>query len=138
MSSDNDLEEQVNWTDLLGWGEEQLDDLRVTGYFYIRQGKYDIALSFFKALIVLDPENLYDKQALGALYLQLGKLSKALTLFNKAIKIDPNHLPTLLNKAKALLELGRRVEGIKLAKKLAKKNDEDIASSARALIMAYS
>ena len=47
---------RINWRDKLGWDEDQLEDLRFAGYAYLRQGKYDIALAFFEALTVLDPE----------------------------------------------------------------------------------
>ena len=52
---------KINWKDHLGWSEEQLEDLRYTGFSYIRQGKYEIALAFFEALVILDPSSVYNK-----------------------------------------------------------------------------
>ena len=105
---------KINWLEKLGWTEEQLEDLRATGYAYIRQGKYDIALSFFEALVIFDPESSYDAQTLGALYLQLGNPSKALKFIDKALKLEGDHSPTLLNLSKALFMLGKREEGSSL------------------------
>ena len=58
----------IKWMERLGWTEEHIEDLRYTGYSYVRQGKYDIALAFFEALAVLEPESAYDAQMLGAIY----------------------------------------------------------------------
>ncbi len=129
---------KINWLEKLGWTEEQLEDLRSTGYAYIRQGKYDIAISFFEALNVLDQENAYDAQTLGALYLQMGNPHQALKYIDKALKLDADHAPTLLNLTKALFMLGKKEEGLKLANIL--KNEPNIAISnvARALLLAFS
>jgi len=62
---------KINWTEKLGWNDEQIEELRMTAYAYIRQGKYDMALDFFKALRVLEPDNLYGAQTVGAIYVQL-------------------------------------------------------------------
>lgn len=129
---------RINWLETLGWTDEQLEDLRYTGYAYIRQGKYEIALSFFQALIVLDPENAYDAQTLGAIYLQLNQPKKALKYFDKALKLEADHTPTLLNLCKALFMLGKTEEGVKLANIL--KNDPNtyVANVAKALLLAWS
>lgn len=129
---------KIDWLKKLGWTKENLDDLRNGGYAYIRQGKYDIALPFFEALVVLDPESAYDAQTLGAIYLQLNNPVKALKCFDKALKIDADHAPTLLNVAKALFMLGKKEEGLKLARILEKESDFVISNTAKALILAYS
>ncbi len=129
---------RINWLQKLGWSEEQLEDLRLAGFSYIRQGKYEIALPFFEALHVLDPNSSYDAQQLGALYLQLGKPEKALKAFDRALKLEADHAPTLLNLTKALLMLGRRQEALKLAEMLSKETDLNISNMAKALILAYS
>src|SRR3990167_4022243 len=95
-----------NWLEVLGWGDEEINDLRYVAYTYIRQGVYDIALIFFDALNVLTPPIPYDLQTMGALHLQLGNTLKALDFLDRALKMDPNHLMTKLNRAKALLMLG--------------------------------
>lgn len=129
---------RINWRESLGWSEEQLEDLRFTGYSYIRQGKYDIALPFFEALSVINPDNAYDAQTLGALYLQLGQAEKAAKSLDKALKIETDHGPTLLNLTKALFMLGRTKEALKLAEILSREPDSSIANIAKALILAYS
>jgi tetratricopeptide (TPR) repeat protein len=129
---------QIEWMSLLGWSREELDDLRFVGYAYIKQGKYDIATTFFEALVVLSPESIYDLQTLGALYLQKGNNLMALNYIEKAVRLDPNHLPTLLNKTKALFALGYKRQALSQAKTLEKCNHEQIANQAQALIMAYS
>ena len=58
-----------DWLKTLKWSNEQLQDLRYSGFAYIRQGKYDIALPLFEALVLLDSDNAYDAQTLGAFHL---------------------------------------------------------------------
>jgi len=127
-----------NWCQLLGWTDEQLEELRYTGYAYIRQGKYDIAISFFEALAALDHEGSYDSQTLGALYLQLNEPKKALHWLDRALKVEGDHGPTLLNLCKALFMLGKNDEGIKLATILKKEPDPAISNVATALLLAHS
>ena len=69
---------KINWLKELGWTEDHLDEIRNAGYSYIRQGKYDIALPFFEALVILNPDSAYDAQALGALYLQTNQPEQAI------------------------------------------------------------
>lgn len=128
----------VEWLSILGWGTDELEDLRFVGYSYIKQGKYDIATTFFEALVVLDPNSAYDLQTLGALFLQRGNNLMALNYIEKALRLDPSHMPTLLNRTKALFALGYKKQGLLQAKALQKNPDEDIASQAQALILAYS
>lgn len=126
----------MEWLSVLGWGQEEIEDLRFVGYSYLRQGKYDIAITFFEALVILAPSCAYDLQTLGALYLQTGKSTLALSYLEKAIAIEPNHLPTLLNRAKALLDLGYRKQAIEQAKNLEGCSEQEIAHQAQALLMA--
>jgi tetratricopeptide (TPR) repeat protein len=128
----------INWQEVLGWGKDQLLDLRWAGYAYLRQGKYDVARSFFEALIVLDPKNAYDRQTLGALYLQIGDTMRALDTLKIALEINPTHLPSQINQAKGLLMMGNLPEGLALAKKLQKSSNTHVANLATALVLAYS
>lgn len=127
----------INWLEVLDWGGEELEDLRFVGYSYLKQGKYDIALTFFEALAVLNPENAYDLQTLGALHLQLGNNLMALNFLERSLKITPDHLPTKLNRAKTLFALGYRRQAVKEAKALAESTDKSIADQASALLLAY-
>lgn len=129
---------KVDWLSILGWGRDELEDLRFVGYSYIKQGQYDIAVNFFEALCILAPDSLYDIQTLGALYLQKGNNLMALNYIEKALKLDPTHFPTLLNRTKALFALGYKKQGLAQAKMLEKCNNEQIVGQAQALILAYS
>ena|ERR1700722_10808039 len=128
---------QVNWLEVLGWQQDELDDLRFVGYSYIKQGSYDLALTFFEALSILAPQNAYDLQTLGALYLQKNNNLMALNTIEKALKLDPRHYPTLLNRVKALFGLGYKKQGLTAAKNLLTCPIEHIANQATALILAY-
>ena len=131
------MTKQQEWLSILGWNVEELEDLRFVGYAYIKQGKYDIALTFFEALVLLRPDSLYDLQTLGGLYLQTGNNLMALNYIEKALKIDPTHLPSLLNRTKALFTLGYKRQAITQARALEKCAQEKIATQAQALILAY-
>jgi tetratricopeptide (TPR) repeat protein len=129
----------INWMKRLGWSDEHIEDLRYTGFSYIRQGKYDIALAFFEALVILEPESAYDAQTLGALYLQLNQPHKALKCFDRALKLETtDHGPTLLNLAKTFFAMGKKEEGLKLAQILKNEQNPAVANLAKALILAYS
>lgn len=128
----------IDWCEILGWSEEQLEDIRFLGYAYVRQGKYELAQSFFEALVAVAPGSAYDVQTLGAIYLQKGESAKALFYLDQALKLEDNHVPTLMNRCKALLVIGHLEEGLKIAKKLKKNKDLSIADVASALILAYS
>jgi predicted Zn-dependent protease len=127
----------VDWRDFLDWDSEQLQDLRFAGYSYIRQGKYKVALPFYKALTVLDPKNAYDTQTLGAIYLETGDAKTALEVLDQSLELSPEHIPSILNRAKALLMLGQIKRGLKIAYTLQKFPDEFISNTAVALVLAY-
>ena len=127
----------LNWLEILEWGDEEVNDLRVVAYSYIKQGVYDVALTFFDALNVLTPPIPYDLQTLGALHLQIGNGLKALDFLDRALRAEPTHLLTQLNRAKALFMLGYRKQGLTQAEQLLKCPDAVIASQASALILAY-
>lgn len=127
----------TDWQKVLGWNKEQVDEFRIAGFLYLRQGIYDKAELFFEALVLLNTGNVYDFQTLGALYLQMNKHEKALNTLNKALELEPAYEPSLLNKTKALLLLGRKEEAFTIARKLEKSMDPFIANDASALILAY-
>lgn len=129
---------QLNWLEILGWGSEEVNDLRYVAYSYIKQGVYDIALTFFDAITVLSPPIAYDLQTVGALHLQLGNGLKALDFLDRALKLEPTHLLTQLNRAKALFMLGYKRQGIAQVLALQESQNPDIASQASALVLAYS
>ena len=128
---------QVNWLDVLGWTTSELEDLRFVGFSYIKQGKYEIALRFFEALAILNPQSDYDLQTLGALYLQIGNNLSALDYLERALKVKADHGPTLLNRAKALFLLGYKKQGLAQAKALESFPELSVSDQAKALLLAY-
>jgi len=127
----------TNWLQMLGWNEEQLEDLRFTGYSYIQQGHYKTALTFFEGLITLQPDSLYDLQTLGGLYLEEGNALQSLHYLDRALRIDPLHLETLLNRTKALFMLGYKKQAIAQAQELEKCKNSEIAKQANALLLTH-
>jgi predicted Zn-dependent protease len=122
----------------LNWSTDHLDEIRNTGYSYIRQGKYDIALPFFEALVILDPDSAYDAQTLGALLLQTNRAEQAIKYLDRALQLETDHSPTLLNLAKAFFMAKKNEEGIRLAKVLQNDPNPLISGSASALLLTYS
>jgi len=129
---------KIDWKKELGWTEDHIDELRVTGYAYIRQGKYEIALNLFEALNIIEPNDVYNAQTLGALYLELERPEDALPYLDKALKFEADHSPTLLNLCKALFVLKRYNEGLKLAEILENDPNPMISRTASALLLAFS
>lgn len=125
------------WKAILGWDDNQLDELRISGYSFLRQGHYHKAILFFEALVILDPLNVYDFQTLGGLYLQIGDNEKALSTLDKALRLQGDHLPSLLNKTKALFCLEKFDEAFAIATYLSTCSDPTIANDAEALLMSY-
>ncbi len=127
----------VQWSDILGWDMDAIEDLRYLGYAYLRQGKYEIARSFFEVLITFSNQNAYDFQTLGAIYLEIGKNLQALNAIEQALKLEPHHAETLINRAKALFALGYRRQALAQANSLLKDENVPIANQASALLLAY-
>ena len=128
----------VNWLEVLGWGADELEDLRFVGYAYVKQGKYDIAITFFQSLVVLKPDNAYDLQTLGAIYLEKGNNLMALSYLERSLKVEPNHPFALLNRATALFGLGYKRQAMTAARSLSTNPDTQIADQASSLILAFS
>jgi tetratricopeptide (TPR) repeat protein len=128
---------QGKWLEILGWGDAEIEDLRYVAYSYIKQGIYDVALTFFDALNVLTEPTAYDLQTIGALYLQMGEGLKALDYLDRSLKKDPNHLPSKINRAKSLFLLGYKRQGLVQAMDLQKSGVKEIADQASALILSY-
>ena len=127
----------TNWNEILGWNHDQLEEIRFAGFSYLKEGRYEKALVFFKALRILDPKSVYDAQTLGALYLQIGDGKEAIQVLEQALLLSPAHEPTLLNLAKAHLELSQKKEALDLLRPLQKSKDPRIAGDASALVASY-
>jgi len=124
----------MDWQEFLGWTDDQLEELRFSGFSFLRQGHYPKAITFFKALCILAPKSLYDLQTLGALYLQTGAGTQALHFLTLALELQPTHEPTLINKVKALLMNNQKEEALTLAETLKTSSDTTIRNDALALI----
>ena len=127
----------VDWSELLGWDEEKVDEIRFFGFSLLREGRYEEARLFFETLLVLDKKSLFDRQTLGALYLQINENEKALKHLDIALSIDSADEPTLMNKAKALLMLDRKTEALEIIQNLKKSSNPELANDAEALILAH-
>jgi tetratricopeptide (TPR) repeat protein len=127
----------IKWSEIVGWDIDALEDLRYLGYAYLKQGKFDIAKSFFEALVAFNPDHTYDLQTLGGLYLETGQNLQALSTIERSLKIDPHHPQTLLNRAKALFALGYRRQAIAQTKALAEHAEGAVANQASALLLAF-
>lgn len=129
---------KVAWDEILGLSSQEKEDLCFAGFSYIRQGHYDTAMTFFQALLILEPENPYYLQTLGAIYLQKKNYLMALNYIEKSLRYNPDHAETLLNRTKALFSLGYKKQAIAQAQKLTTHSDFTISNSAAALLLAYS
>ena len=131
-------EDNMNWQQALNLSQNQINDIKHVGFSYIKQGSYDIALKFFQALHILQPQDPYNVQILGAIHLQTANHIKALEFLDKALKLDPRHLPTLLNKARTLFFLGYKQQALHLAQFLSKQPDPEIQEKAKSILLILS
>jgi predicted Zn-dependent protease len=125
------------WSDILGWSQQQIAELQTLAFCYARQGVYQVARDLLHLLQAIDPQSAYEAQLLGAIYLEQGELKQALHWLARALTLDPAHGMTQLNMAKALLASGSLPEGLSLAAALQTCPDPLLASDAQALILAY-
>lgn len=126
-----------NWLNILGWTPNEVEDLRLVAYLYVKQGHYDIALKIFEGLLLLDSNQGYDLQAIGGIYLQLKNPLLALQYFDRALKLLPDHEPTKLNRMKALLALGYRKQAFQVSRDLVRSTKKEYAQTAEALLLSY-
>lgn len=127
-----------NWLDILGWTTHHVDELRFTGFDFLREAKYERAKIYFEALVILDPSSAYDKQTLGAIYLELDEHQKAFDVLQDSLRLDPTNSAAKLNQAKALIGLNQLPQALEMIRMLKKDADPSIASDAQALLLAYS
>jgi predicted Zn-dependent protease len=97
---------------VIGLDDQDLRSLELVAFSYIRQGKFDIALSLLEGLEVLEPENVYILQTLGACYLETKNPYKALDTLEKALKLDPYSETSRFNRIQALMSLGLKKQAL--------------------------
>ncbi len=127
---------RVNWKEILDIDQSMINDIRIVGFLYIKQGKYTIAISFFKMLAILNI-NEYDFQTLGALYLEKGQYLEALKFIDKALKLNPINYNNLLNKCKALICLGYKKQAHTYLINLSTNNNPVIETQAKTLLLSF-
>lgn len=123
----------IDWKEIMGWGEAQIREARSIGYLYYKQGSFDIAAKSFEALITINPHALYELQTLGAIYLEMNRPKEALEMLDRALSIQPSHEPTLFHRCKALLAVGDKHGALEIAHLLKNSSDPRLANSARTL-----
>lgn len=126
-----------NWKEYLKLTDQQIIEIRMAGYSYLRQGHYEKALHFFRALTTLTPDYIYDWQTLGAILLEMGDYNAALEILENALQMDRDHLQTRFNHATTLLMLGYKKPAHSELLRLLACDDNRIASKAEALLIAH-
>lgn len=129
---------EYDWKEILDWDLGQIQDLRSTAFFYIREGHYKLAQTFCEGLVALEPNNSYDLHTLGALYLELNRPQKALHYLNKAYLQEPLNNLLQINRIKAFLSLDKKAEAQVLMQSfLHACKDKRLLNDVEALQMAY-
>jgi tetratricopeptide (TPR) repeat protein len=128
----------IAWRDVIGWNQDQIDELRAIGYSYLRQGQLKLAHTFYEALAVLEPSSLYDLRTLAGLRDLMGNSEGAIEIYNKVLAMEPGDPFSSLGLAKALLASGQQVAALERLRPLSTNPNPRIASDAQALILAYS
>lgn len=132
---------KVDWIKRLGWDANQIEDIRFVGYYYIRQGQYEIAKAFFEAIIALcadqpmEAQLAYDYETLGSIYLEVSDNARALRYLERAHRMQPENGRILLNKSKALIALNRPIEALEIAHQLTLRKDPVLRDRAQAIIL---
>lgn len=140
----NSVVDLKKWQEVLSWDEAHIEELRVLGYLYIRQGHFKIAQHFFEILAIitsqknLDEQSAYDFQTLGSIYLETGDHERALRYLERALRLDPNNETTRINRMKALFLLGNLYQAHKEAKTFEKCANKKLRNEAEAYTLAYS
>jgi len=82
--------------------EEDVDLLFEKGLESYRDGKLEVALSYFDKVLEIEPNHLNATNNKGVLLKVLGKADEALSYFDKVLEIEPNDVDALSNKGSIL------------------------------------
>ncbi len=88
-------------------------------------GKYDEALSLFKAASTLLPEQALVHADLGAVYQVQNKLPEAEAAYRLALELEPEDLDTLFNLGRVLEQTSRLQEALELYRKVLERRPQD-------------
>ena len=127
--------------DLEGVSAKTLYEIAEIGYFYLEQGRVDVAKTIFTGLNVLDPLDSYFSTALGAIAQRQGDLEKAEGHYNDALKENPQMITALANRGDVRLQLQRLEEGLadlKQAAELDPRRTDPSAPRTKMLLEAFS
>lgn len=127
----------INWKEVIGFNDEQIQNIRTAGELYRRQGHYKTALTYWRAICIFDKTSVFDQQMLGALLLEVNQAQEAVPVLEKALALQPKHYRTHLNLARALLDSGRKAEALAKAKELVLCPDALVADRASAILLAF-
>lgn len=120
------------WSDVVTKSPDKARPYRCLGtFFYKQKGLTDMAITYIKISLRLDPYNADAHNNLGICYFSKEWIDEAITEFEYAIRINPDHLNAHYNlavayKQKNLLELA-----IKHYKEVTRINPDDIQARER-------
>ncbi len=91
LLGDNSIEEIIEYPESSYEAElkSRIDSLFKEGVRYLKEGDYMEAFSNFKAILLIDENNLKAINNLAISYYNLGKVEKAAELFNRILTLDP-------------------------------------------------
>jgi tetratricopeptide (TPR) repeat protein len=95
---------------------EQRDLLRILGYSYHHNGRWEQAAILFSALNALDPDDAFAAKSLASAYVRAGKADQALPLLDRLIERGDSFAITHLLRGQALEALGRLGEAARAMK----------------------
>ncbi len=96
--------------------EEQRDLLRILGYSYHHNGRWEQAAILFSALNALDPDDAFAAKSLACAYVRAGKAEQALPLLDRLVEQGDASAVTHLLRGQALEALGRLAEAARAMK----------------------
>ena len=98
--------------DLEGVSSKSLYEIAEIGYFYLEQGRVEVAKTIFAGLNMLDPLDSYFWTALGAIAQRLGSLDEADAHYTEAVQTNATNVTAFANRGDVRLQLQRFQEGI--------------------------
>ncbi len=102
---------------LLDINPEDADALSMLAQIAKDDGKYKLAIKYWKQTIKIQPNNVELMNNIGVSYAILNSFGKAIVWYKKAIAIDENYALAYYNLATALYEIGEYKESLSNAEK---------------------
>ena len=109
---------------------------RLLGEAKIRLGKFHEALMFFRKRLEKDPGQYASLDAMARVHLAVGKFDKAREIYEQILGQEPNRVEAAVSLTRLQVQLlGQRRSALRLINGLLKKDDKEIDSTARALLL---